>query len=99
MPQDLQAGVPFGVVVGFRHHDTMVTKLVGKAYGLGRTPCYHPWLPMNQVEGSVSSCLPSSIINLAQGLDTKFSDHGSGLFFLQFCATCCDINVVITHTW
>ena len=77
----------------------MVTKSVGKVYGLGRTPCYHHWLPMNQVEGSVSSCSPSGIINLAQGLETKFSDHGSGLFFLQFCATCYDINVAITHTW
>ena len=77
----------------------MVTKSVGKAYGLGRTPCYRHWLPMNQVEDSVSSCLPSGIINLAQGLDTKFSHNGSGLFFLQFCAACYDINVVITHTW
>ena len=77
----------------------MVTKSVGKAYGLGRTPCYRHWLPINQVEGSVSSCLPSGIINLAQGLNTKFSDRGSDLFFLQFCAACYDINVVTTHTW
>ena len=75
----------------------MVTKSVGKAYGLGGTPCYRHWLPMNQVEGSVSSCLPSGIINLAQGLDAKI--QRSCLFFLQFCATCYDINVVTTHTW
>ena len=62
--------------------DTMVTKSVGKAYGLGRIPCYRHWLPMNQVEGSVSSCLPSGIINLAQGLDAKFSNHVC--FFCSF---------------
>ena len=77
----------------------MVTKSVGKAYGIGRTPCYHHWLPIDQVKDSVSSCLPSGIINLARGFDTKFRNHGSGLFFLQFCAACYDINAVIIHTW
>ena len=77
----------------------MVIKSVGKVYGLGRTPCYHHWLPINQAEDSVSSYLPSGIINLVQGLDTKFRNHGSGLFFLVFYAACYDINVIITHTW
>ena len=72
----------------------MVTKSVGKAYGLERTLCYNNWLLMNQAEGSVSSCLPSCIINLAQRLSTQFRDHGSGLFFLQFCAARYDINIV-----
>ena len=96
MSQDLQVGVPFGMVIGL---DTMVTRSVGKAYSLERTLCYRHWLPMNHAEDSVSSCLPSGIINLAQELSTQFRDHDSGLFFLQFCAACYDINAVITHTW
>ena len=54
---------------------------------------------MKQAEDSVPSCLPSGIIHLAQGLSTQFRDHGSGLFFLQFCAARYDINAVITYTW
>ena len=81
MSQDLQVGVPFGVVLA---SDTMVTKSVGKAYSLERTLCYCHWLPMNQAKGSASSCLPSGIINLAQGLSALFRNHGSGSFFCSF---------------
>ena len=52
---------------------------------------------MNQAEDFVLSCLPSGIINLAQGLSSQFRDHGSCSFFLQFCAARYDINAVITH--
>ena len=47
--------------------DTLATKSVGKVHGLGRTYCYRHWLPMSQAEDSVSSYLPSGIINLATG--------------------------------